>query len=275
MSDAGPELQSLAERLFAAGRAERPGTALGRRLSLIGPLAGSAKRDADGGSARNVERRGRVTRWWLAAIVLVSAAGLWPFVQQTSTPILISPDRTAARAAPMVMAPVPPATTSEQAEPTGKSSTPQAVTVPRVLRRTAPKQPLKTEHRLAVQPHAPPAPPEAPRVTSAKPRDPEPSSTPASSPAPSRLLAELELLKQARTALRSGNGTRAIELLDRRERGGSELEAEATLLRIEALSSLGRRREASDLAVAFVKANPNSALGDRAKSFILSATAAP
>lgn len=78
-------------------------------------------------------------------------------------------------------------------------------------------------------------------------------------------------MERARTALRSGNGAQALELLDRhaRERSGTALEAEATLLRIETLAALGRRSEASELAARFVRESPNSALGDRAKSFIV------
>jgi len=81
------------------------------------------------------------------------------------------------------------------------------------------------------------------------------------------------LLKDARASLRSGHARRALDLLERhaRERAGSSIEAEATLLRIEALSALGRTRDASQLATRFVRANPNSALGDRARSFIESA----
>jgi outer membrane protein assembly factor BamD (BamD/ComL family) len=85
------------------------------------------------------------------------------------------------------------------------------------------------------------------------------------------LLGELDLLKRARAALRSGQPRNAIDLLEAhgRERGGSELVAEATLLRVEALAALGERTVASDLASRFVRENPHSALSDRAKSFIL------
>lgn len=88
------------------------------------------------------------------------------------------------------------------------------------------------------------------------------------------LLGELELLKRARAALRSGDGGQALELLDlhARERANNGLEAEATLLRIEALAALGRHGDASALAARFVRDNPNSALGDRAKSFIRAAS---
>ena len=73
-----------------------------------------------------------------------------------------------------------------------------------------------------------------------------------------------------RAILRSGDSTTALELLDRRAReaAGNELDAEATLLRIEALASAGRQRESSDFAQRFVEQNPNSALAERAKAFI-------
>ncbi len=91
------------------------------------------------------------------------------------------------------------------------------------------------------------------------------------------LLDEIQLLEQARTALRAGRGKNALDLLDRheRERASTSLEAEATLLRIEAFSALGRSQAASELASRFVRANPNSALGDRAKSFIRPAQPPP
>ena len=136
---------------------------------------------------------------------------------------------------------------------------------------------------------APPARPEdaqrptaAPRMRPAQRRAPAepvnatpPSVTapPVATPPPAPALtssAELELLKRARSALRSGAGAQALELLDQheRERAGNGLEAEATLLRIETLSALGRRDEASQLATSFVATHPNNTLGDRARSFI-------
>jgi outer membrane protein assembly factor BamD (BamD/ComL family) len=85
------------------------------------------------------------------------------------------------------------------------------------------------------------------------------------------------VLKRARAALRAGEAGRAIALLDdhSRQRSSSALEAEATLLRIEALAQLGSRREASELAARFLRAYPNSALADRARSFTRSAAPSP
>jgi hypothetical protein len=83
---------------------------------------------------------------------------------------------------------------------------------------------------------------------------------------------ELQLLGQARARLRAGEARLALELLERhtRERDNGGLDAEATLLRIETYAALGRADEASALATRFVSENPDSALGDRARSFIRS-----
>jgi hypothetical protein len=87
------------------------------------------------------------------------------------------------------------------------------------------------------------------------------------------LLAELELLERAKTRLRSGDAGGALTLLDQhgRERAGRGLDAEATMLRIETYAALGRHGDASELAARFVRENRNSALADRAKSFIRNA----
>jgi outer membrane protein assembly factor BamD (BamD/ComL family) len=84
------------------------------------------------------------------------------------------------------------------------------------------------------------------------------------------LLAEVNLLKQARTALRSGDATLALELLDRYsgELHGTDLNAEAMLLRVETLAALHRENDAAQLAERFVAENPDSPLVDRARSFL-------
>lgn len=81
---------------------------------------------------------------------------------------------------------------------------------------------------------------------------------------------ELQLLKEARETLRGGDGRRALIVLDEYENrpGRKRLQAESTLLRIEALASIGQHQKATQLAQGFVKANPNSPLVDRAYSFI-------
>jgi hypothetical protein len=107
---------------------------------------------------------------------------------------------------------------------------------------------------------------------SASPASPAASAAPSAAiaDAPMALVAELALLKDARAALRAGDARRSLELLDRHAsaRTVNGLIAEATVLRIETLAALDRHAEASDLAERFVRDNPHSALGDRAKSFI-------
>jgi hypothetical protein len=84
------------------------------------------------------------------------------------------------------------------------------------------------------------------------------------------LAEELQTLKHARELLRSGDHEGALRALDayKNELGGSNLGAEATMLRIEALAAAGRRDEASKLAQRFVLQNPDSSLVDRARGYI-------
>jgi hypothetical protein len=91
-------------------------------------------------------------------------------------------------------------------------------------------------------------------------------------PAPSGsvgLERELALLDDARNALASGDAGQALALLDRHQAlRGNSLNAEATLLRIQALASTGRGDAAAALARSFITSNPNSLLADRARRFI-------
>lgn len=91
-------------------------------------------------------------------------------------------------------------------------------------------------------------------------------------PAPSGsvgLERELELLDDARNALGAGNAARALALLDRHQAlRGNSLNAEATLLRIQALASAGRGDAAEALARRFIASSPNSLLADRARRFV-------
>ncbi len=90
-----------------------------------------------------------------------------------------------------------------------------------------------------------------------------------SAPAPPDLAGELALLDRARAALAAGDARGALAELDRHQRLPTRsMSAEATLLRIQALASIGSTAEASALARAFVENNPNSPLSDRARRFI-------
>jgi len=116
---------------------------------------------------------------------------------------------------------------------------------------------------------------------------PVPSSAPApapsahSKPAPqarviSTLESELAALDQVRAELSRGNMTAAIAQLDqydRQFRRGGSLGAEATRLRLEALSKAGRASEARDLASRFIESNPDNPLVDRARAYLQEAPA--
>lgn len=246
-----PELRALADTLFAAGRAERPSPSLGRRLQLIDPRLvqrePSTRPDAGALLAARSQRAAssRLALALSAAALLAGGIGLWRLLP-SDAPIRISAESTSGAAqAPAVSAPagsapvlsahaVPP----PAAPPTGVASG-VAPAPPR-----APASVQKSSGPSVAKP-----PPAAPRAT---------------------LHAELERLAEARSALRSGDAAQALDLLDRhdRERPGDTLVAEATLLRIEALSVHGQPEAASELAARFVRDNPHNALSDRAKTFI-------
>lgn len=100
---------------------------------------------------------------------------------------------------------------------------------------------------------------------------PMPSVTPAPvHSAPASLSDELSALKVASSALSAGDAKAALAALDRYDRvlKGQKLRAEATLLRLEALSQAGQAQAASALARRFVEQNPGSPLVDRARTFI-------
>ena len=88
--------------------------------------------------------------------------------------------------------------------------------------------------------------------------------------APASLSDELSALKVASGALSAGDTRAALAALDRYDRvlKGQKMRAEATLLRIEALSRAGQTEAASALAQRFVEQNPGSPLVDRARSFV-------
>jgi hypothetical protein len=89
--------------------------------------------------------------------------------------------------------------------------------------------------------------------------------------APASLSDELGALKLASNALSAGDPKAALAALDHYDRvlKGRKLRAEATLLRVEALSRAGQVQSASALAQSFVDQNPGSPLVDRARSFVV------
>ncbi len=80
---------------------------------------------------------------------------------------------------------------------------------------------------------------------------------------------ERAMLEHARSELNIGNSTSALTLLDQYDKvSGGHLSAEATLLRIQALSASGRTSLAAKLAQRFVDSDPNSPLAYRARGYI-------
>lgn len=86
---------------------------------------------------------------------------------------------------------------------------------------------------------------------------------------PVRSLSEqVTLLKSARQALRAGDPGGALAILSRYASGANsvDMSAEATLLRVEALTGVGRQAEARHLAERFIRSNPDNPLVDRARA---------
>ncbi|MDX2055436.1 MAG: hypothetical protein SFV15_23745 [Polyangiaceae bacterium] len=133
--------------------------------------------------------------------------------------------------------------------------------------RPEPSRPLPTSEPVVVStPSAPPV-PAIPAPAKAAKGGAENASVKNS---PATLSDELEALKVAQTALSASDAPGALRALDRYDRvlRGQKLRAEASLLRIEALSAAGQAEAASKLASRFVEENPNSPLVDRARTFI-------
>jgi hypothetical protein len=167
-------------------------------------------------------------KWLAAAAAIAIAAAFGLLMRPKETSSGISAEPTRARPKPEPRSVVPRVEASSQPAP--------ALTAPPV----APKLPA------SVRPTAP--------VHSA----------------PASLSDELSALKVASGALSSGDAPAALAALDRYDRvlKGQKLRAEATLLRIEALSRTGQAGAASALAQRFVEQNPGNPLVDRARSFV-------
>lgn len=91
--------------------------------------------------------------------------------------------------------------------------------------------------------------------------------------APSVVATTLEeerlMLGRVRSELHAGNAVSALSLLDHYDKvSGGHLSAEATLLRIQSLSSSGRAPLAAQLAQRFVDSDPNSPLTEQARGYI-------
>ncbi len=251
--DTPDDLDDFAAQLFAAARAERSAPPLLERV-----LRASSEASA-GAPERQQQPEWRPTRLddaprrkrrrsvgWISLTAALPVAAAIAIVLETpgDAPRI---SREGARQSPVGSSPPQPASELD----------------PSHLPEPAPAAPEPTlvNPEVTRPPVTPPrsAPPDRPE------REASPE-TPSGTPIP--LSSELEVLKQAREALRQGNGESALRLLDRYDsERGVTLVAEATLLRIETLSSLGQAEAARDLAQRFVRENPDSPLVDRARRF--------
>jgi hypothetical protein len=242
-------LSDLNRRLFEAAHAERPTQALRERLLRSGQTELGAGPTETARSARVRKARPGAMHWLLAAAMIGSLLlVVRSLLQPASVPDvpLISAERltNAARG-------VPAAGGRTSPEPEAAALQPS---------------PPPTEAPLKAPPASVPSPRrESPDVVSG-----ERASAPTPPPSRATLAEELEWLKRARAALRSGDPARSLELLQayESELGGSDLRDEASVLHIEALAAAGRHGEASALAERFASQNPNSPLVDRARSFL-------
>jgi hypothetical protein len=93
---------------------------------------------------------------------------------------------------------------------------------------------------------------------------------PKAAPAADDLGKELSSLDEARAALRAGEPDRTLRLLDEHGRKfpRQRLRVEATVLRIEALSSSGRSRAARKAGEDFLAKHPNGPYAQRVRSLI-------
>ncbi|HEX3597761.1 MAG TPA: hypothetical protein VHU80_21780 [Polyangiaceae bacterium] len=238
MSDRDPT-DTVAKTLFAAARRERPSEE--SRARTLAAMHGDPRASGEGAkllhpgapvAPREPRFRRRVWYVALAAAAMLAAA----FVVRMRSPmdVSISPETH-----PMATAEAK-STASAPAEPTpsltDESSRPREPLPP--ARRAAPS--VVKRHEQTKVPEAPP---------------------------PASLSDEVAALDRARSALDANDATRALELLDAYDRSGSRLTAEATMLRVEALSRSGRREQAAELARQFTDSNPDSPLVERARTF--------
>lgn len=80
---------------------------------------------------------------------------------------------------------------------------------------------------------------------------------------------ETAMLQSARAELQAGKADSALSLLDQYDKvSGGHLTAEATLLRIQALSKSGRASLAAKLAQRLVDSDPNGAVAERARAYL-------
>jgi hypothetical protein len=251
-------LDELSEELFAAARQERPSPALrdnltramSQRVQVADSAAANLSATSPSTSTRGVSARdesgaiqpanawfANARAWLLGASFVLSAAAVL---------IVVSADSSKPSTTPRIA--ITPDARDTRSRPAALASTPQNESKD-LTSHTGAKETGTIEAQAAVREKSP-----APR----------PSAAPSAS-----LAQELSVLERARVALAGSEPLDALRALDEYEKvlRGSQLRAEATLLRVETLSKLGRGREARELASTFDARFPGSPLSDRARAF--------
>jgi hypothetical protein len=136
-----------------------------------------------------------------------------------------------------------------------------AVVWPREREEEAQTRPVEVAHaRVALEPTAAPAPTAAPSqlappLEKSRPVPTRPSAVPARL---SSLRAELSLLSQVQAALRRGEGSEALRLLDQHRTSDRQLDAERAAARVLALCAAGQTEQARRAAAVFTRQHPGS-----------------
>jgi hypothetical protein len=257
------DVPSAAE-LFRAAKLERAPESL-RAALLAGPAPAMREPSPANSEPGHGRKRARRRSWAAGAFAAAAAlTGVWWGSQRSDDSMPISAEQPLMRATPPASSDEPTAAIAPRS--TGSSNDP--------LRNETPSNGSGGAVSGLAQRAATPMP--VPKLmTSRKTRGPtasppSPSAETAQLAAPARatFAEQLEVIRQARSALRAGDGEEALAVLDRHQAAlrAGDLEAEARLLRVEALASSGRAPEARVLAQRFLADYPNSPLADRARA---------
>lgn len=255
-----PDASSLGRTLLASASADAPTeehrAAIAKRLGIAAILVGTGSQVGAGAAA--------ATAWWKAGVVVaVLGAAITAGVVLTRSPEPAAPPERVVEAPARVVEPAPrPAPPPAAIEPPPAAIAP-AVPAPEAPRRAAPRPAPQRRPAPAAREVAP----EPAEITQAPPA--------VVAPAPvvvdaRRLAAEVAVLDRARAALRRGDASATLSLLDQHEREFADgaLLAEAELVRIETLIVSGDAATARVRSRAFLTKFPQSPHAKRLRSLV-------
>jgi hypothetical protein len=265
-------LESASADRSAAGARDRALAALG--IGAAGVLtAGTAAGAGAGVAAEAAASGGALGAGSMAPVAIVKVSALvvakWVGVGMLGGAVALGSAEYVQRAAAR-----PPASMLEQAPQPETPAAPLATTRGAGELETAPPE---APSLGAGDLETAPAPREARRLSESVPRanEPQVAEPIAGVPTPSGLapagpgtMQQLAALRAIRLLLASRDPARALASLDEFDRlhPSTPLREEVAVLRIDALSDLGRAGEAAALAAAFLRANPDSAYTRRVRS---------